>query len=519
MDPFVVISFGKKVFRTRVIRHSRNPVWDEKLLFHVRRYETKFNVQLGVLDWDKISSNDHIGDATFNIEELVKSAPVPDKETGLYAPEEDGIGEMKEYQLPLTTGSQVPWESKHSPMITFKCVSQRFPFSSLSCRPSRAKYQSYDALRQKFWRQYLKQYDADDTNTIARVELTSMLDSLGSTLGGETINSFYTRNGLDPNKDELSIPQTIRCLEDELCRPTNEKKRLDAPDYRPADTVPSTPMMTGGEGRQLGLNLEKMDFAGPPGNMPSLEAEVASKDASGLLKPTMPPAYPTEGMQIPIGGRGPAGALGAQGSPSLYAASSPSMTASSAGTPAIGAPVYPGRITHTSSSGSDAEESSASGSTSASQRSQVERVINVKTCPLCHRPRMNAKAEMDIVTHLAVCASQDWARVDRIVVGNFVTSSQAQRKWMAKLIGKVSNGAYRLGAVSSKRVTVLCNYCLHRISEFGEHYCAKPYDRPARGREDASVCTAGHSALIQGREEPNGGSEGYAPVSRLRDML
>jgi phosphatidylserine decarboxylase len=37
MDPFVVISFGKKVFRTRVIRHSRNPVWDEKLLFHVRR--------------------------------------------------------------------------------------------------------------------------------------------------------------------------------------------------------------------------------------------------------------------------------------------------------------------------------------------------------------------------------------------------------------------------------------------------------------------------------------------------
>lgn len=44
MDSFVVISFGKKVFRTRVIRHSLNPVWDEKLLFHVRRYETAFKV-------------------------------------------------------------------------------------------------------------------------------------------------------------------------------------------------------------------------------------------------------------------------------------------------------------------------------------------------------------------------------------------------------------------------------------------------------------------------------------------
>ena len=60
---------------------------------------------------------------------------------------------------------------------------------------------------------------------------------------------------------------------------------------------------------------------------------------------------------------------------------------------------------------------------------------------------MNAKAEVDIVTHLAVCASQDWARVDRIVVGNFVTASQAQRKWYTKVISKVSSGQYRLGAV------------------------------------------------------------------------
>jgi phosphatidylserine decarboxylase len=38
---------------------------------------------------------------------------------------------------------------------------------------------------------------------------------------------------------------------------------------------------------------------------------------------------------------------------------------------------------------------------------------------LCHRPRLNSKAEIDFVTHLAVCASQDWKKVDRIVVGKF----------------------------------------------------------------------------------------------------
>ena len=55
MDPFTVVSFGKKVFRTRVIRHSLNPTWDEKLLFHVRRHEASFITQFTVLDWDKVS--------------------------------------------------------------------------------------------------------------------------------------------------------------------------------------------------------------------------------------------------------------------------------------------------------------------------------------------------------------------------------------------------------------------------------------------------------------------------------
>ncbi|KAG8837523.1 hypothetical protein FRB91_008079, partial [Serendipita sp. 411] len=46
MDPFVVVSFSRKVFRTRVLRHNLNPTWDEKLLFHVRRFEANYNIQL-----------------------------------------------------------------------------------------------------------------------------------------------------------------------------------------------------------------------------------------------------------------------------------------------------------------------------------------------------------------------------------------------------------------------------------------------------------------------------------------
>jgi phosphatidylserine decarboxylase len=109
MDPFVVISFGKKVFRTRVIRHSRNPVWDEKLLFHVRKYKTSYKVLLTVLDWDKLSSNDHIGDVALDVKELIDNAPLPDPQTALYkAYEEEGAAGKKgekgisQFSLPLS---------------------------------------------------------------------------------------------------------------------------------------------------------------------------------------------------------------------------------------------------------------------------------------------------------------------------------------------------------------------------------------------------------------------------------
>ena len=126
MDPFVVVSFGKKVFRTRVIRHSLNPTWDEKLLFHVRRYETSFKVQMTVLDWDKLSSNDHVGDARFDVSELVKDAPQPDPRTGLYDEAEDGSHPMKEFHLPLVTAKEMSWEAKHNPVLHLRSVLSLF---------------------------------------------------------------------------------------------------------------------------------------------------------------------------------------------------------------------------------------------------------------------------------------------------------------------------------------------------------------------------------------------------------
>jgi len=120
MDPFVVVSFGKKVFRTRVIRHSLNPVWEEKLLFHVRKHERSFRAQLTVLDWDKLSSNDYVGDAAIEIADLAANVPKKDPNTGLYPEEEDGTRTFQQFRLPLATAKEAAWDSRHTPTITFR---------------------------------------------------------------------------------------------------------------------------------------------------------------------------------------------------------------------------------------------------------------------------------------------------------------------------------------------------------------------------------------------------------------
>ncbi len=88
-------------------------------------------------------------------------------------------------------------------------------------------------------------------------------------------------------------------------------------------------------------------------------------------------------------------------------------------------------------------------SSSYDEAQPVERVVRLQSCPLCHMPRLSKKGEMDIITHLAVCASQDWRRVESLTVRNYVTAHQAHRKWYTKVVNKISQGNYSLGANSA----------------------------------------------------------------------
>ncbi|CAG8630501.1 12901_t:CDS:10 [Funneliformis mosseae] len=290
MDPFVVVSFAKNTFRTKIIDHNLNPEWNEKLHFPVKRQECGFQIKFSVYDWDKFSQNDHVASKLYDIKPLIdRGLKNISKSQDLLKDMEDGLVEEV---LPLEIHSKEKLAKKHNSKLVIK-----------------TKFIPYEQLRRQFWFALAKNYDSDGNNLLNYVELETMLSSLGSTLTQETISNFFTRFGRNPTKDALKFDEVVTCLE-----------------------------------QYLG-------------------------DAS---------------------------------------------------------------ISHHSAD-VDGEEA------------DNEHLIYLQNCPICNRPNLDQLSETNIITHIAMCASSDWGNVDKFVTGDFVTESQAQRKWVSKVISKVGFGGYKIG--------------------------------------------------------------------------
>ena len=456
MDPFVVAALGRKVLRTKGIRHNLNPVYNEKMIFQVMKYETGYSLTFTVIDKDNLSGNDFVASAAFPIGTLIDTAPERDSETGLYhlpePPEYSPAAQKKEksssrFRLPLSrtssassitklgrpgtkrdesslsinnggspdpnrlapTSSPTPtsapaptsapltaptaaenvsngnhdiaaeeeglttfdiplglknkerWETKHSPALQIK-----------------ARYLPYHALRQQFWRAMLKQYDADDSKRISKIELITMLDTLGSTLRESTIDGFFDRftaENDDAGEADLTFDQAVICLEDQLEKGSHHKKTLAE---KAKDLIHTTSAASEG--------------------------------------PNKPPPKPENSTRI-------------AGNTQVDRTDVPAIQADNMG--AAG------------------EEGQLLGNDLSDESSGEEHVVEIRECPICHQPKLNKRSDAEIITHVATCASSDWRQVNNIVMGGFVTQSQAQRKWYSKVITKISYGGYKLGANSA----------------------------------------------------------------------
>lgn len=447
MDPFVVAALGRKVLRTKVIRHNLNPIFNEKMVFQVLKHELGYSLTFSIMDKDNLSGNDFVASAALPVERLTDMAPLPDPRTGLYVlpePQEystpqpqakpkfrlplsrssssqninktdkterpiltpglsqmsinsNGNGEhpaprpiptsnpsefsiraersrsederspqdpsMQLYTIPLELSKPEKWEDKHSPVLFLQ-----------------ARYLPYDALRQQFWRAMLKQYDADDSRRISKIELTTMLDTLGSTLRESTIDGFFMRfaqENQEVEEADLSFDQAIICLEEQLMK----TDRKDSFAHK----------MKGHMHIKSSVQNAETSTKNPP------KPENSTRAATN----TDPDRTAVPAISIPDhGAKGESGGL-----------------------------LSPGDL--------------------ADDADGEEHVIEIRECPICHQPKLNKRADADIITHIATCASEDWRSVNNLVMGGFVTQSQAQRKWYSKVINKVSYGGYKLGANSA----------------------------------------------------------------------
>lgn len=439
MDAFVVASLGKKTYRTKVVRHNLNPVYNEKMIFNILGHEQTYSFAFTVIDRDRYTGNDFIASTSLPLKELMDRAPQADPETGLYAirepddhvPEgsqqksrfkrlalsrsssqqslakstrpslgknpsqgdtsvensqtsvtnpgllppgdnvaaagvdtlpENGDPDFPLVQLPLKMKNQEKWETKHKPELFI-----------------RAKYLPYPALRQQFWRAMLKQYDTDESGRISKVELTTMLDTLGSTLRDSTIDSFFQRFPHNANNGELgdlTIDEAVVCLEDQLQKKSKGPTVADRFKDKLSDFAKGSALSVPGKEREL----------------------AASEIAPG---PETAPDQQITGSTIVV----------------------PKMST-------------PG------------EEGEGLEKDDLNDRGE-EHVVEIRECPICHQPRLNKRTDTDIITHIATCASQDWRQVNNLMMAGFVTASQAQRKWYSKVITKISYGGYKLGANSA----------------------------------------------------------------------
>ncbi|KAG9228871.1 phosphatidylserine decarboxylase-like protein [Amylocarpus encephaloides] len=126
-----------------------------------------------------------------------------------------GDPDLHPFTIPLKLKNAEKWEAKHSPVLDIQ-----------------AKYVPYPALRQQFWRSMLRQYDTDESGRISKVELTTMLDTLGSTLKESTIDGFFARFGknqasLNDGDADLSFDEAVICLEDQLLEKSKSQSVAD----------------------------------------------------------------------------------------------------------------------------------------------------------------------------------------------------------------------------------------------------------------------------------------------------
>ncbi|CEP17413.1 hypothetical protein [Parasitella parasitica] len=458
MDPFVIVSYGTSTFRTRAIRHNLNPTWNEKLFFHVRNTQENYKIKFAVYDKDKFSGNDFVASQEISIADIIQKMPSTSSTSSTnstsgttstpalgttppppaaaatltqgdgaatISPSQEIERNMGRHTMPLKLAKPDKWKDSCHPTLTI-----------------RAKFVPYVEIRKMFWIALAKTCDADNSNTMSRLEVQAMLEALGSNISESTLDQFWKEHGKsfeqDLTMDELVAslesfilavdtkqddydPNTI--IEQEKDVPVDAKENntvnpffLAASDDEDEEEEDDDDLDDDDEVDDDGYDLDDGDD-----ELDDYYSEVGYFSSHG--------DYDEDDID-----------LAHSGSATTTAPQSPDEADYEALAEADGIQYINGPLKELK-----LQQDQELDNQQRPRKTVQEKVIRLNECPICHKPNLAKRGQMDIVTHVATCAANDWTTVDRFLMGNFGSEAQAQRKWFVKLVNKVGYGRYSAG--------------------------------------------------------------------------
>ncbi|CAI4063701.1 hypothetical protein SUVZ_07G4000 [Saccharomyces uvarum] len=208
MDPFIVISFGRRVFKTSWRKHTLNPEFNEYAAFEVFPHETNFAFNIKVVDKDSFSFNDDVAICELAWFDMLQ--------------QQQHQNEWIPYEIPLDLTVEPAYAPKQATLY------------------SHFKYASYSSLKNNFWKEAVNTSITLEKLDIVQVML--YLERLGSfamtdsfelfqhfdklVWAGETITRSQLIEGLQTWRKSTNFRRIWtcpRCLRS--CKPTRNARR------------------------------------------------------------------------------------------------------------------------------------------------------------------------------------------------------------------------------------------------------------------------------------------------------
>lgn len=94
-----------------------------------------------------------------------------------------------------------------------------------------------------------------------------------------------------------------------------------------------------------------------------------------------------------------------------------------------------------------------------------ENIVHMDHCPICSLDfkKLHFNFDIDIITHMSICAAKDSSKVNRFIMGGFLTENYASMKWFSKLLSWITFGNYNIGR--NNGIILVQDRCSGRLME------------------------------------------------------